>query len=402
MKLAILSRAPRCYSTRRLREAALDRGHEVKVLNTLSFAIELERGTPELLFRAKRLSTYDAVIPRIGASITYFGTAVVRQFQQLDVYTPNSAAGISNSRDKLRALQILSRHDIGIPHTCFVRRKQDVLPAIERVGGAPVIIKLLEGTQGVGVILADSVKIAEAIIETLQSAKQNVLIQKFVGESAGRDIRAFVVGDRVVAAMRRVAQGGEFRSNVHRGGVAEAIELDSEYRETAVRSAQIMGLRVAGVDMLEGEEGPQVMEVNSSPGLEGIETSTQLDVAGAIIDYIERQVSFPELDIRQRLTVSAGYGVTELTIGESSDLVGKTLEESGLRERDMVVLTLTRGVSVISNPKSSRVIEPHDRLLCYGKLERMRDLVPERRRRKPARIEALPPDESAAAEAPAS
>ena len=347
MKLAILSRAPRCYSTRRLREAAAARGHTVKVLDTLKFSIELRPRAPGLHFRGKRLSHYDAILPRIGASITYYGTALVRQFEQLDVYTPNSANGIANSRDKLRALQILSRHDLGIPPTSFVRRKEDVLPAIEHVGGAPVIIKLLEGTQGVGVILADSVKIAAAIIETLQSTKQNVLIQKFVGESAGRDIRAFVVGDRVVAAMRRVAQGGDFRSNVHRGGQAQAVELDPVFADTAVRSAQIMGLKVAGVDMLEGREGPQVMEVNSSPGLEGIEGATGLDVAGAIIDYMAGQVSFPELDIRQRLTVTAGYGVTELTIGESSNLVGQTLAESGLRSKDIVVLTLTREVNVI-------------------------------------------------------
>ncbi len=391
MKLAILSRAPRCYSTRRLREAAAARGHTVKVLDTLKFSIELRPRAPDLYFRGKRLSHYDAILPRIGASITYYGTALVRQFEQLDVYTPNSANGIANSRDKLRALQILSRHDLGIPPTSFVRRKEDVLPAIEHVGGAPVIIKLLEGTQGVGVILADSVKIAAAIIETLQSTKQNVLIQKFVGESAGRDIRAFVVGDRVVAAMRRVAQGGDFRSNVHRGGQAQAVELDPVFADTAVRSAQIMGLKVAGVDMLEGREGPQVMEVNSSPGLEGIEGATGLDVAGAIIDYMAGQVSFPELDIRQRLTVTAGYGVTELTIGESSNLVGQTLAESGLRSKDIVVLTLTREVNVISNPKSSRVLEPHDRLLCYGKLEHMRDLVPARRKGKPSKVQKLQP-----------
>lgn len=389
MKLAILSRAPRAYSTRRLKEAALARGHKVKVLDTLQFSIEVERGKPELLFKSKYLSRYDAVIPRIGASITYFGTAVVRQFEQLDVYTPSSANGIANSRDKLRALQILSRHDIGLPHTAFVRRKQDVLPAIERVGGAPVIIKLLEGTQGVGVILADSVKVAEAIIETLQSTKHNVLIQKFVGESAGTDIRAFVVGDRVVAAMRRVAQGGDFRSNVHRGGLAQAVDLDPAYRETAIRSAQIMGLKVAGVDMLEGKDGPQVMEVNSSPGLEGIETSTKLDVAGAIMDFIEGQVSFPELDVRQRLTVSAGYGVTELQIGEGSELVGRTIDDSGLRAKDIVVLSLHRTGTVIPNPKSSRVIQVHDRLLCFGKLESMKDLVPARRARARPSIAAL-------------
>lgn len=251
MKLAILSRSQKCYSTRRLREAAETRGHQVKVLDTLKFSIDLEEGQPDLYFRSKHLSDYDAIIPRIGASITYFGTALVRQFEQMDVFTANSSAGISNSRDKLRSLQILSRHGLGMPTTTFVRDRKDILPAIERIGGAPVIIKLLEGTQGVGVILADSVKIAEAIIETLQTTKQNVLVQKFVAESKGRDVRAFVVGDQVVAAMRRVAQGTEFRSNVHRGGRTEIVELEDEYRETAVRAAQIMGLRVAGVDMLE-------------------------------------------------------------------------------------------------------------------------------------------------------
>lgn len=394
MKLAILSRAPRSYSTRRLREAAVARGHKPTVLDTLNFSIDVEHGRPRLLYRSKPLSTYDAVLPRIGASITYFGTAVVRQFEQMDVYTPSSSNGIANSRDKLRALQILSRHDVGLPHTAFVRRKQDVLPAIERVGGAPVIIKLLEGTQGVGVILADSVKVAEAIIETLQSTKQNVLIQKFVGESAGTDVRAFVVGDRVVAGMRRVAQGGDFRSNVHRGGLAQAIELDPAYRDTAIKAAQIMGLKIAGVDMLEGRDGPQVMEVNSSPGLEGIEGATKLDVAGAIMDYMEGQVSFPELDVRQRLTVSTGYGVTELAVHEGSNLVGSAIDESGLRAKDIVVLTLHRGHTVIPNPKGTRVMENGDRLLCFGRLESMRDLVPARKNRKKAMAEAIRPLET--------
>ena len=241
MKLAILSRAPNSYSTKRLRVAALDRGHRVKVLNTLRFAIDLASDEPDLQYRGKQLSDYDAILPRIGASITYFGTALVRQFEQMDVYTPNSANGIANSRDKLRSLQILSRHDVGIPETTFVRDRQDVIPAIRRIGGAPVIIKLLEGTQGIGVMLAPDAKTAEAMLETLQSAKQNVLLQKFVAESRGRDIRALVVGDRVVAAIRRVAQGDEFRSNVHRGGIAEPLELTEEYEQTAVRSAQIMG-----------------------------------------------------------------------------------------------------------------------------------------------------------------
>ena len=394
MKVAILSAAAKCYSTRRLRQAALDRGHDAKVLNTLRFAMNLQHGEPDLFFRGKHLSEYEAVLPRIGASITYFGTAVVRQFEQMDVYTPNSSNGIMNSRDKLRSLQILSRHDIGIPHTTFVRDRADVLPAIERLGGAPVIIKILEGTQGVGVILAETSKVAEAIIETLQSAKQNVLVQRFVAESKGKDIRAFVVGDRVVAAMRRVAQGDEFRSNVHRGGKAEPIQLDPVFEETAVRAAQILGLRVAGVDMLESKSGPQVMEVNSSPGLEGIETSTGLDVAGAVIDYMGEQVAFPELDIRQRLTVSKGYGVADLLIPEGFGFVGKSIVESGLRDRDIIVLNLTRGTGVISNPKGARVIEAGDRLLCYGRLEAMRELVPERRARrgKRAKVRKLSPE----------
>jgi ribosomal protein S6--L-glutamate ligase len=293
MKLAILSRSPGCYSTRRLKTAASDRGHKCKVLDTLRFAIDLSHSEPDLQYRGRPLSDYDAILPRIGSSITYYGTAVVRQFEQMDVYTPNTSNGIVNSRDKLRATQILSRHDIGIPATEFVQNRKDVLPAIERVGGAPVVLKLLEGTQGIGVILAPERKVAEAIIETLQSTKQNVLIQEFIAESRGRDIRALVVGDRVVAAMRRSAQGEEFRSNVHRGGNVEAIQLEPAYVKTAVRAAQIMGLKVAGVDMLESERGPLVMEVNSSPGLEGIEQATDLDVAGAIIDYISNQVAFP-------------------------------------------------------------------------------------------------------------
>jgi len=381
MKLGILSCSPRCYSTRRLREAAEQRGHRIKVLNTLKFAIDLRQGLPDLFFQQKHLSHYDAVLPRIGASITYFGTAVVRQFEQMDVFSANSSAGITNSRDKLRSLQILSRHHIGIPETTFVRDKRDVLPAIERVGGAPVVIKLLEGTQGVGVLLAESASSAEGIIEVLQMQKQNVLIQKFVAESKGRDIRAFVVGDQVVAAMRRVAQGQEFRSNVHRGGRTEPLKLDETYSETAVRAAQIMGLRVAGVDMLEGRDGPQIMEVNSSPGLEGIEGATQLDVAGAIIDYIAAQVDFPEIDLRQRLTVSRGYGVTEIHVPEGSEYVGKQINESGLRDKDINVLTLNRGTTVIPNPRSHRRLEAGDRLLCFGKLELMRDLIPARARR---------------------
>jgi ribosomal protein S6--L-glutamate ligase len=382
MKLAILSCAPNAYSTRRFEEAAAQRDHKVKILNTLKFAIDLDRGSPDLYYRQKPLSHYDAVLPRIGASITYYGTAVVRQFQEMDVFCANTSHGIMNSRDKLRSLQILSRHHVGIPRTTFVRDKKDVLPAIARVGGAPVVIKLIEGTQGIGVLLAESVKAAEGIIELLQSQKQQVLIQKFVAESKGRDIRAFVVGDRVVAAMRRVAQGQEFRSNVHRGGIAEPVELSEEYRETAVRCTQILGLQVAGVDMLEGKDGPQVMEINSSPGLEGIETCTELDVAGAVVDFIAAQVDFPEIDVRQRLTVSKGYGVTELYTPEGSKYVGQTIAEIGLAESDINVLTLYRGAHTIPNPRPSRQLEAGDKLLCFGKLESMRGMIPVRTRRR--------------------
>lgn len=396
MKLAILSCGPKSYSTQRLKEAAMQRGHDVKVLDTLKFAIDLQRGVPDLYYRQKVLSNYDAVLPRIGASITYYGTAVVRQFQEMDVFCASTAHGILNSRDKLRSLQILSRHHIGIPRTTFVRDKKDVLPAIERVGGAPVIIKLIEGTQGIGVLLAETVQAAASIIELLQSQKQNVLIQKFVAESKGKDIRAFVVGDRVVAAMRRVAQGQEFRSNVHRGGIAEAVELSDEYAETAVRAAQILGLRVAGVDILESKSGPQIMEVNSSPGLEGIERCTGLDIAGAVIEYIAAQVDFPEIDVRQRLTVSKGYGVSEIYIPEGAKFVGLTIEETQLRDQDINVLTLYRGAKTIPNPKGSRVLEANDKLLCFGKLDSMRSMVPAktRNRRRPeiADLPELPPE----------
>ncbi|MBN2340970.1 MAG: RimK family alpha-L-glutamate ligase [Deltaproteobacteria bacterium] len=385
MKLAILSRETKSYSTLRLFEAAKNRGHKVKILDTLRFAIDLEEEEPDLFYKRKRLSHYDAVLPRIGASITYFGTAVVRQFQQMDVFCVNSADGIINSRDKLRSFQILSKHKIGIPATSFVKNQYDVLPAINRVGGVPLVIKLLEGTQGIGVLLAHTEEVATSIIELLQSQKQNILLQKFVAESKGKDIRAIVVGDQVVAAMRRVAKGQEFRSNIHRGGKAEMVKLDDTYADTAIRATKLMGLGVAGVDMLESQEGPQVMEINSSPGLEGIEGCTKLDIAGSIIDYIAAQVDFPEIDLRQRLTVSRGYGVTEIFIPKGSEYVGQTITESGLREKDINILTLHRDGKVIPNPSSSRDLQANDRLLCFGRLQSMRDLVPEktRRRRKP-------------------
>jgi ribosomal protein S6--L-glutamate ligase len=383
MKIAILSRGSKLYSTRRLREAAQKRGHKARVLDTLDFSIEVERGEPRLYYHNKELSDYDAVIPRIGASITFFGTAVVRQFEQMGVFCVNPSHGISVSRDKLRALQVLSRHQLGIPRTLFVRHSKEILPGVERMGGPPVVVKLQEGTQGVGVILADTTKVAEAIIETLSGpARMNVLLQQFVKESRGRDIRAFVVGNQVVAAMRRVAVGDEFRSNIHRGGHAESITLEDEYERVAVHAAQIMGLRVAGVDMLEGADGPVLMEVNSSPGLEGIEAATGIDVAGEVIRLIEDEVLFPEIDIRQRLTLQSGYGVMEVPVDSRSELCGKTVSSSALRERDVLVLTIQRGGIAIPNPRGSREILAGDVLLCFGKSLTLKGLAPPKPKRK--------------------
>ena len=388
MRLAILSREPRSYSTQRLKTAAVEAGHQVRILDTFRFAIDLSGDGPDLHYSGNQLSDYDAVLPRVGSSVTYFGTAVVRQFEQMDVYTPNTSAGIRNSRDKLHAHQILARHRVGMPATTFVRDRTDILPAIERVGGAPVVIKLLEGTQGIGVMLAPDLTVAQAMIETLQSTRQNVLVQEFIAESSGTDVRAFVVGEQVVGAMRRSSGGDDFRSNLHRGGRPEVISLEPAYEQAAVRSAQIMGLRVAGVDMLESNRGPLVMEVNSSPGLQGIERATGQDIARMIIDYVDNQVAFPELDVRQRLSVSRGYGVAELMVREDGAFVGRTLGDIGLDERDITVLTVQRGTQVIPNPKRGFVLEARDQMVCFGSLEQMRDMIPKRR---PRRRKIYPP-----------
>ena len=389
MKIAMLARNPNLYSHQRLKEAAEERGHHFDILNTTRCTVHIASHRPEVYYNGEPCVGYDAVIPRIGASITNYGLAILRQFEMRGCWPLNESVAIGRSRDKLRSMQILAKHGLGLPLTAYANDPKQAEEIIKAVKGPPVVIKLLEGTQGIGVILAPDTRIAEAVIETLQSTRQNVLIQRFVAESRGRDVRALVVGDRVVAAMRRQASGDEFRSNVHRGGSVEAIDLDPVYADTAVRAAQIMGLRVAGVDMLEGAEGPVVMEVNSSPGFEGIERATGLDIAGAIIDYVAAQVAFPEIDVRQRLSVSAGYGVVELSINEGAALVAAGTTIGELREQDISVLTLNRGTTVIPNPRSDRIIEVDDRLLCFGNLEAMRGLVPERRRSR-LRVQPLP------------
>jgi ribosomal protein S6--L-glutamate ligase len=382
LRIGILSANPRSYSIRRLVEAGRARGHRMHVLVPTEFSILVAEGNPMLYYRDAPVKQLDAVIPRIGTSITFFGTAVVRQFEQMGVFCLNSAESIARSRDKLRSIQSLSRHNVGLPRTAFVKSREVIPAAIAHCGGAPLIIKLLEGTQGIGVMLADHAKTAEAIVETLHATKQNVLLQTFIKESRGRDIRAFVIGGRVVAAMRRVAQGDEFRSNVHRGARAEPVDLDPEYEQAAVRAAQVMGLRVAGVDMLESHEGCKVMEVNSSPGLEGIEGSTGVDVAGTMIDYVEREVLFPEVDVRQRLAMSPGHTVMDIGVDELSPLAGRSLGELGFRAKGIVVLTITRGHDLFSLPSESHVVRAGDVLLCFGDAPALKALVQRRRKRK--------------------
>ena len=289
MRIVILSRQETLYSTRALAQAARRRGHQADVLDTLQFDIRLSRRNPELFYQGKPVGPVDAVIPRIGASITFFGLAVVRQFEMMGVYCVNESQAIARSRDKLRCLQILSRHDIGLPPTVYTRQAEHVTDCIDQLEGPPVVVKLLEGTQGIGVVLAESTAAASSVIEAFHGLDQNILIQKFIHEANGSDIRAFVVGRKVVAAMKRTAVAGEFRSNIHRGGTARKLRLPAEYRKTALAAARVLGLRVAGVDMIESADGPMVMEVNSSPGLEGIEKATKLDVAGAVIEHIERE-----------------------------------------------------------------------------------------------------------------
>ena len=288
MKIAILSRKRSYYSTRRLAEAAKQRGHEVQVIDTLRCYMDIASHRPGIHYNGEALTGFEAVIPRIGASITFYGTAVLRQFEMMGIYPLNESVAISRSRDKLRSLQLLSRKGIGLPVTGFANSPDDVQDLIKMVGGAPCVIKLLEGTQGIGVVLAETQKAAESVIEAFMGLKANILVQEYIKEAGGADIRCFVIGERVVAAMKRQAQEGEFRSNLHRGGSASLIKITPEERSAAVRAARVMGLNVAGVDLLRSNHGPVVMEVNSSPGLEGIEAASGKDVAGMIIQFIER------------------------------------------------------------------------------------------------------------------
>ncbi|MEM8817271.1 MAG: 30S ribosomal protein S6--L-glutamate ligase [Pseudomonadota bacterium] len=288
MKIGVLSTNKNLYSTRRLVEAGIERGHDVPVINHKQCYMNITSHNPSVHVKGEAVVGLEAIIPRIGASVSFYGTAVVRQFEMMGVYSVNESVAITRSRDKLRALQLLSRKGVGLPVTGFANSPGDTQDLLKIAGGAPVVIKLLEGTQGVGVVLAETRKAAESVVEAFRGLKANFMVQEFIAEAGGADIRCFVIGDRVVAAMKRQGKEGDFRSNLHRGGSAELIKITPEERATAVRSARVMGLNVAGVDLLRSNHGPVVMEVNSSPGLEGIENATNKDVAGMIIQFIEK------------------------------------------------------------------------------------------------------------------
>ena len=288
MNIVVLSRNKNLYSTKRLIEAAENRGHDARIVSHTQCYMNITSHKPSIHLKGKEITGVDAIIPRVGASVSFYGTAVVRQFEMMGVYSLNESVAISRSRDKLRALQLLSRRGVGMPVTGFASSPGDTEDLLMMAGGAPVVIKLLEGTQGVGVVLAETKKAAESVIEAFRGLKANFMVQEFIAEAGGADIRCLVVGDKVVAAMKRQGKEGEFRSNLHRGGSAKLIKITPEERSTAVRSAKVMGLNVAGVDLLRSNHGPVVMEVNASPGLEGIENATGKDVAGLIIEFIEK------------------------------------------------------------------------------------------------------------------
>lgn len=305
MKIAVISRNPKLYSTSRLREEIENKGHEAIILDAVKCSMYIEKGTPDIIYNGKVIGPVDAIIPRIGSTITFYGTAIVRQFEMMKTFTTAESQAIIRSRDKLRSLQILSRTGVGIPKTVFANfpKDADVEQLISQVGGAPLVIKLLEGTQGVGVILADTTNSAKSIIEAFSGLQTNILIQEFIGESKGTDIRAFVINGKVVGAMERKGAEGEFRSNLHRGGQGNNIRLSKDEKAAAIKAAKVMGLKIAGVDMLRSNNGPLIIEVNSSPGLEGIETVTGVNIAGKIIEFIEANTGKAEQHIKDKIRV---------------------------------------------------------------------------------------------------
>ncbi len=371
LRLAILSRGPRLYSTRRLVEEARKRGLDPYVADPMKFSLFVADGRIDVLQNGEPFN-FDAVIPRIGHSITKHGVAVLRHLEQLGIWTANSGVGILQSRDKLHASQILARNRLPVPRTTYVRDIIDVETAVDFVGGLPVVIKVTQGTQGQGVFLRHTLRESKNLVQGLLLTGRAVLVQEYIAESHGKDIRALVVGDRVVASMRRKARGREFRSNYHLNGTVEKVDLPPEYEEAACRAARVLGLHVAGVDLLEAEDGPLVLEVNSSPGLEGIEKASGVNVAGAIIDYVMNETEFSEVDLDQLLRTVPGSGVLSLQIRNHPNVVGKRLASLFKSGAEIPVFALSRDNALIWNPSDEIQLRWDDILVCYGELTKLR------------------------------
>ena len=368
-RLAVLSRGPRLYSTRRLVEEARLRNIDVAVINPMQFSLFVAEQDIGILHQGQKFD-YDAVIPRIGHSITKHGVAVLRHLEQLDVWTANTSQGILQSRDKLHSSQILARNRIPTPRTAYVRDMKDIERAIEAVGGLPVVVKVTQGTQGQGVFLRHTLHETTNLVQGLLVTGKAVLIQEYVAESHGKDIRALVVGGKVVACMRRKARGREFRSNYHLNGTVEKVDISEEYAEVACRAARVLGLNVAGVDLLEGNDGPLVLEVNSSPGLEGIEKASEVNVAGAIIDYVLAESDFSEVNVDQLLKTIPGQGVLSVHLRNHPHLIGSPISE--IFKGEIPVFALSRAGDLIWNPEPNMQLRFGDSLICYGDLEQLR------------------------------
>ena len=371
LKLAVLSRGPRLYSTRRLVQEAKQRGIDVEVTDPMKFSLFVDDGAIDIHYAGEPFS-YDAVIPRIGHSITKHGVAVLRHMEQLGIWTANTGQGILQSRDKLHASQILARNKIPVPKTTYVRDSIDVEPAIDFVGGLPVVIKVTQGTQGQGVFLRHTVHESRSLIQGLLLTGKSVLVQEYIAESHGKDIRALVVGDRVVAAMRRKARGREFRSNYHLNGTVEKVDISEEFEEQAVRAARVLGLNVAGVDLLEGNNGPLVLEVNSSPGLEGIEKASGVNVAGEIINYVMSETAFSEVDLDQLLRTVPGSGVLSLQLRNHPMMVGNKISDLFKTSHEIPVFALSRENKLLWNPEPDVQLRYDDVIICYGELNQLR------------------------------
>ena len=371
IKLAVLSRGPRLYSTRRLVEEAKKRGIDVFVADPMKFSLYVADGSIDIQYMGEPFIA-DGVIPRIGHSITKHGVALLRHLEQLGIWAANTGQGIIQSRDKLHASQILARNKIPVPRTTYVRDIIDVESAIDFVGGFPVVIKVTQGTQGQGVFLRHTLHEACSLVQGLLLTGKSVLVQEYIAESHGKDIRALVVGDRVVASMRRRARGREFRSNYHLNGTVEKVDLPPEYEEQACRAARVLGLHVAGVDLLEAEHGPLVLEVNSSPGLEGIEKASGVNVAGEIIDFVAGQTAFSEVDLDQLLRTVPGSGVLSLQLRNHPNLVGQKISQIFNKGSDIPVFALSRENKLIWNPTDDLLLRYDDVIVCYGDLNELR------------------------------